>query len=57
MSASGFSASTGGIHAQSASALTGILATYSLIPAGIMALSLLTFRQYRAATDRRAAAH
>lgn len=57
MSVSGFSASTGGIHAQSASALTGILATYSLIPAGIMALSLLTFRQYRAATDRRTAAH
>jgi GPH family glycoside/pentoside/hexuronide:cation symporter len=53
MSASGFSASTGGIHSQSRQALAGILATYSIIPAAIMALSLLSFHQYRTATRQR----
>jgi GPH family glycoside/pentoside/hexuronide:cation symporter len=51
MSATGFESSTDGIHLQSAMALTGILAIYSLIPAGIMALSLVTFWQYRATTS------
>ena len=43
LSMSGFAASTGGAHAQGPQALTGILAMYALIPAGIMVLSLATF--------------
>ena len=46
MSLSGFVPSTTGIHAQSEQALTGILALYALIPAGIMTLSLATFWLY-----------
>jgi len=51
LSASGFISSTGGAKSQSASALTGILAMYALVPAGIIALSVVAFVKYRQASD------
>jgi GPH family glycoside/pentoside/hexuronide:cation symporter len=50
LSASGFVSSTGGITTQSASALTGILAMYALVPAGIIALSVAAFLRYQRAS-------
>lgn len=52
MSASDFTASTGGAQAQSASALHGVLLLYSLIPAGLVGVSALVFTAYRAAVRR-----
>jgi GPH family glycoside/pentoside/hexuronide:cation symporter len=42
-----FQSSTGGAAQQSASAITGVLLLYSLIPAGAQLLSLLLFTQYK----------
>ncbi|WP_068090655.1 MFS transporter [Novosphingobium rosa] len=47
MSGFGFVASTGGITAQSTSAVTGILLLYSLIPAALQMVSLALFTSYR----------
>lgn len=56
MSASGFRSSTTGMIPQSAGAVTGILLCYSIIPATIAALSLVTFAFYRQAQARAEAA-
>ena len=46
LSMTGFESSTGGAVAQNASAIRGIVMIYSIIPAVIMALSLMIFTRY-----------
>jgi GPH family glycoside/pentoside/hexuronide:cation symporter len=55
LSASGFVSSTGGAMAQSGRVIMGVLMLYSLIPAALIALSLLIFTRYRSAVRRDAA--
>lgn len=57
MSASGFAASTDGAHAQSAAAMTSVLALYSLIPAAIIGVSAIVFAGYTASVRREALPH
>ena len=47
LSYAGFQASVGGAVAQSQTAIDGMVLSYSFVPAGIMALSLLVFSRYR----------
>lgn len=49
LSATGFQSSTGGAIAQDAGSIDGMIWLYSTIPAGVMALSLLIFTQYKKA--------
>lgn len=47
MSGFGFVSSTGGVAAQSDTAITGIILLYSVIPAGLQLAALLVFSRYR----------
>lgn len=49
LSVTGFQSSTGGAIAQDAGSIDGMIWLYSTIPAGVMALSLLIFTQYKKA--------
>lgn len=52
LSATGFQSSTDGVIAQDAGSIEGMIWLYSTIPAGIMALSLLIFTQYKKAIEK-----